>query len=415
LLERLQRSLVIFLVFWISLIPHNPTPTNSLAFVRILLLIGFFLLLLQKRKAIFKLSDAPLWILLATFALNLFFTQDKRMALQMYLDLSLPLLIVYYLVGENFQGKRFFFLAGAISWASSLVALLGVWELLFVSNPIYSHLMDNPYYARYVTGFVRPVSTQLNPSPLGSYLLGCLPFNFLMFRVVKGFSRFMAGAGLVTVFVVLIFTFSRGAFSALMALVIIYLFIKKKYIGLLLVGVSLSALLLFASNLPYPFSRLSREGIIGPEGSGLLSDYRMERYRIAYRMLKDHPFTGIGFWHFKLRFEEYDINKHRLQMETMIADNTHLTILSEAGTIGFLGFIIFVFCSFKKGLKSYRKRENLSALVALMSFLGIFFNMGGYELFYWPGPYFCFCLAAGCIEAQFRNDTNKAGLKLPTR
>jgi len=411
LLERLQKGLIILVVFWFSLIPHNPIPSNSLLFVKILLLTGFSLLWWQKRKTIFKSSDAPLWLLLAAFALNLFFARERRVALNMYLDLSLPLFLLYYLVGENFQGERFFFLAAALSWASSLVALLGVWELLFVSNPIYAHLMDNPYYSRYVTGFVRPVSTQLNPSPLGSYLLACLPFNFLVFRITKGPFRFMAGAGLVTVVTVLIFTFSRGAFLALMALVIIYLFLKKKYMSLLSVGILLSALLLFGSRLPYPFARLSREWIIGPKGSSLLSDYRMERYRMAYRMLKDHPFTGIGFEHFRIRFKEYSIYRHRFQLETMIADNMHLTILSETGAIGFLAFLVFIFYSFKKGLKSYREGKNLPALAALMSFTGIFFNMGGYELFYWPGPYLCFCLAAGCIEAQFRSDTNKAGLK----
>jgi O-antigen ligase len=407
--------LIILVVFWFSLIPHNPIPPSSLLFIKILLLIGFSILWVQKRKAIFKLSDMPLWIFLAALLVNVFFAQKMRTALNTYLDLSLPLFLVYYLVGENFQGRRFLFLACVISWASSLVALLGVWELIFASNPIYVHLIDNPYYARYVEDFVRPVSTQLNPSPLGSYLLACLPFNILLFRIKKGAARFLAGSGVVLVIAVLIFTFSRGAFLALMTMAIMYLFLKKRYLALLLAVLSLSALLFSASNLPYPLSRFSNEWIIGPKGTSLLSNYRMERYRMAYRMLKDHPFAGIGLEHFRIRFKEYAISTFRLQREVMIADNMHLTILSETGTIGFLGFLIFVFYSFKKGLKGYWKENNLYALTALMSFAGIFFNMGGYELFYWPGPYLCFCLAAGCIESQFRSDTNKAGLKLPTR
>ena len=402
---------IILLLIWISFFP-SPVQQNYRLVIKLFLALGFIIVLIKKRASIFKLDDFPLWIFLVAIGINVLFAQEKDIAFRTYLDLALPMFLIYYLVSDGFSSEvKFNLLAKVICVLSILVALGGIFEAVFAFNLLYEHFMDNPYYPRYITGFVRPMSTQYNPAVLGSYLLGCLPFGFFLFKREKNFFKFLGAAGIVLNIVVIILTFSRGVFLGLIAMIIFYLFTQRKYYLITRFFIILLTFILVCSYLPYPFNRFGID-MFTLENRGIMSAYRFDRCIMAKNMLKDYFLTGLGFQHFRIRFYEYYSGRYPVSYEFMIADNMYLTILAETGILGFLAFFVFILALFKKWLaqfkmSKYASHRKLQLLMVFSAFFGLLVNMGSYELFYWPNPYLYFCILAGCIGAICRNRKEK--------
>ncbi|TAM43268.1 O-antigen ligase domain-containing protein [bacterium] len=301
-------------------------------------------------------------------------------------------------------GKNFDLLAKTICVCSILVSLGGILEFIFAYNPIYEHGMVNPFYKRYISsGIVRPMSTQFNPVVLGTYLLGSLPFNFILFKQNKSFFRFLGGLGAVLNIVIMILAFSRGVFLGLIMMITFYLLIQKKYRSLIIFFIALLLFVLLNSFLPYPFNRFGYGQLIA-ENRGILSGYRFTRWGMTWHIIRDHPLVGLGFQHFRIRFYEFFPFKFSVPHEFMIADNMYLTILAETGVIGFAGFLLFVFSLLIKGFKRLKKLQAMPAdklrlILILSAFLGLLVNAGAYEIFYWLNPYIFFCIIVGLIRA----------------
>lgn len=437
-------SSVVVLFIWISFFPAPVQETYYFA-TNIFLGFVFLTLLLIKRVSIFRVKDYPLWIFITAIGINILFAQQKNIAIKTYLNLAIPMFAIYYVVSKCFSSeKRLYLLAKTICLSSIIVSLIAILESLFAFNPIYQHLIKNPYYLKYITGFVRPMSTQLDATALGGFLLGCLPFSFILFKKTTLFSKLLGATGIVLNTVVIILTLSRGALSGLIVIIALYLLVEKRYwlatIFLIIVFTSSTAF----SYLPYPFSKLGIGGIVSNTISpkerlnmpgikpmieerslakaynfdefgrnwiyedSIFSNYRLERLSMALRMLKDHPFKGLGFQHFRIRFYEYYSYKQKIPYDIMIADNMYLTILAETGIIGFLGFFIFIFSLFRKGWMKFNELSDNPGrkwllMAGLMAFMGLLINMAGYELFYWINQYVFFCIITGFISASSNN------------
>ncbi|MCM8824029.1 MAG: O-antigen ligase family protein, partial [Candidatus Omnitrophica bacterium] len=361
-----------------------------------LIFLLFLFSLLFSKKIIFKISDFPLWFLLLAWSINIFSASEKLLAFKTYLDLVIPLVCIYYLTGGNSSTeKSLYLLAKIISVVSTIVALGGIFEVLFAYNPLYEKWIDNYFYKRYITGFVRPMSTQFNPAPLGTYLVGSLPFSFFLFKCQKRFSRFIGIIGIILGTVVLILTFSRGAFLGLVSMITTYFLIRKRYKSMLIFLMIIVIIILGTVNLPYPLNRFGMNLLIGQ--GGIASSFRMERIFMTIRILTRYFLTGIGFQHFRIRFYEFYQLKYNVPYEYMIADNMYLTLLAETGIIGFLAFFIFIFSILKRGiLKLAILKDNPNMhfylTMVILSLIGFLVNMAGYELFYWPNQYLHFCI-----------------------
>ena len=395
---------IIVLFIWASLFPQSIQERFQLA-IKVFLILVFLIILVKKRTALLKFTDYPLWIFLIAISVNVLFAQQKDIALRTYLDLAIPMFTIYYLTSEVFSYKRSFdFLIKTISMASIIISLGGILESLFAFNLLYDHFIDNPYYQRYISGFVRPMSTQFNPAVLASYLLGCLPFNFILIKQSKSLFRLLGGLGIVLNITVIILTFSRGAFLGLIAMAIFYLLVQRRLFSLGVLVLTLVTLIFVSSHFPYPLNRLSPEWLVGSRGTSILSSYRIERYIMTQRIFVEHPFVGLGLQHFRLRFYDFFPGKTTIPYEIMIADNMYLTILAETGLIGFIGFFMFIIYLLQKSLVRLKALRYVAEargqlLSILMSFIGLLVNLGGYEVFYWPNPYIFFCIIVGLINA----------------
>jgi O-antigen ligase len=410
MLKRLDLSaaVIILLFLIISFIPV-PLLQQRHIFIKILLGAAFLSFAIKERRGIFKSADFPLWFFLAAISINIFFAKEKGIASGTYADLAIPMFVIYYLLSDRALAKdKFYLLAGIISMASIAVSVIAIFEAVFAFNPIYEYLIENPFYRRYVVDFVRPVSTQFNPAVLGSYLLGCLPFNLFLFKkasVRMPFMRFLGGMGLILCTVVMILAFSRGVFLAFIAMVLFYFIAQKRYRAVVMVFAALLVFGFTCFHLPYPFNRF------GPGmtnwGDSVFSDYRFTRCAMAGEMLKDNPLTGIGFQHFRIRFNEYYTGEYKVPHEFMIADNMYLTMLAETGLIGFSAFFIFISFILIRGWRRFAARKDFKMLILLCAFIGLLVNMAAYELFYWPNQYMFFCILAGLIAAFCGKEENE--------
>jgi len=406
----------IILFAWISFFPE-PIQGQYSIYTRIFLSVFLLFLMLNKQyqKHLFSLRDRPLWLFLICLSVGMVPAIDKNLALRTYFYLAITFFLVFYIgKGLFVSEKDRITICVIICICSGLVAFIAILELYFGKNIIYENFIANPFYVRYVKHYPRPMSTQFNPAVLGSYLLGCLPFSFGLLK-----NKYLRLLGILTSIlcvIVIFLTFSRGVFLGLLALLFFYLWkIHKK--RLFFTSIVCLAILMAACSFSKNSNlyRLGFKRMVSGSYDSVVSEYRLTRLKMTFRILKNYPFIGIGFNHFRLRFKEYcdkkDINE---LYEFMIPDNMYLTFLAETGIVGTTGFLAFICILLKRGLKQLRKSEDEDKkkilVIAISAFIGLLVNMGAYELFYWNNPYILFCLIcgfiAGVVEGRPRLNEN---------
>ncbi|MDP2941259.1 MAG: O-antigen ligase family protein [Candidatus Omnitrophota bacterium] len=406
-----QYPKIILTVLFFAAISFLPQTAHDRYGLYIRLFLGCFVFFLacrrEYRAQLFSPQDWPLWLFLASFAAGIINAADRSLSLRTYFPILITFASTFYI------GKSVFLLPQdrvvmkrLICICATVVAIIGLLELYYRKNIIYEKFLENYFYARYISGQPRPMSTQGNPAVLGTYLLCCLPFCLDLAKNRKLYLKILGAFAFLICLAVMILTFSRGVFVAFAAMGIFYLWQsgRKKlllvFFGMLVVFIAFNSFQK-AGNL----KRFSFHGLISGSGDSMFSDYRLNRINMSLKMLRDYPLCGIGLNHFRLRFKEYCLpNEKKILYEFMIPDNMYLTFLAETGIIGLSGFLVFIITIFVRGLKKYNKlgesEEKASLLVALAALVGILVNMGAYELFYWADPLMLFSLLCGSLSAK---------------
>lgn len=413
--EYLKIACVVILFAWVSFFPL-PIQEQYGVYTRIFLGIFLLILILNKRhlRYLFGFQDWPLWLFVVFLSAGTVSAINRNVALTTYTYLTINLFLLFYI------GKALYcyeedraFISIVICICSCLVALIGILELYFGKNILYENFIANPYYERYAKDTPRAMSTQFNPTVLGSYLLGCLPFNLYFLRHKSLYLRIGGILSVLLCTTVIILTSSRGVFLGLIALLIFFLLIRgaKKYLTIFI-----SFLILFiifsSCQKDIKLNRFGYQKMIFGINDTIISEYRFARINMTLKILKEHPFFGIGFNHFRIRFNEYyDKKGERELYEFMIPDNMYLTFLAETGVIGTSGFLIFLYFLIKDGLRQLRRSNDnttsLMLLVVMSSLIGLLVNMSAYELFYWSNPFMFFCLICGFIKGFIFSNLNE--------
>lgn len=410
--KRLAIAGLLLLLFWISFFPRPVQNTYPLV-TRVGLALAVAALLAARRGRIFGRSDWPVWVFALSLIPGALAADLAPVSVRICLDLLLPAILVTYLVSGTVSDPKVFKLAAVVLCTmSAVVALGGLGEVFFGQNPLYRHFLENPYYRGYIAGAVRPMSTQFNPAALGGYLLASLPFHILLFREAKTLPlRLITGAATGLVALVLVLTFSRGACLGLAVSWIFYLTVTDRWRKALVYAL-LILLVFAAASLPgSPFRRL---GMYYLGRGGVVSDYRLNRAEIAWRMFRDHPLIGVGYEHYRIRFGEYDLVEDSTPHKNMIADNMYLTILAETGLVGSTGFLVLAVWLLLGACRRLRRLSRpppaeLRLALCTMALIGLLVDMAGYELFYWPSQYLQLLFIVGCMTALFRAVPPAAG------
>jgi len=254
----------------------------------------------------------------------------------------------------------------------------------------------------------RMMSTQIHPAPLGTYFVAIFPLSIALFlkeknRLLRSFAIFY----IAIIFIGINLTFSRGAFlGAFVSILIMVIFLsKRKKEIFVLLSILIFAMIILISSSSYlsgyfSFWRYSFGGLT-------LKIYylrKIERFIMMLRMIKEHPFFGVGFGHFRVFFDSYTTNLASVySYDGKIADCMHITFLAETGLLGFGSFLIFVISLLKKvsiSLKLTSSYEDKLFLLCFLSgfsaILAIFLT---YDVLYWIAPSYLFWSYAGILSS----------------
>lgn len=269
------------------------------------------------------------------------------------------------------------------------VGIVAAFEIISGRNILYEFVVPNTFYVRYTRHATRPMSTLYNPVIAGSYYAGCLPFAFYFIdrkgAAARLFGRIVFCLGVAVIF----FAASRGVFLGLIAALLCYFVCRKKIFAAAALCGAVLLLVAGASFIRHPALRQFSFGklVIGSQDS-IVSQFRIDRVAMAFRILKDHPVAGIGPGHFRFRFYEYarPPKEALVPYELMIPDNMYMSLVSEAGGLGIIGFVALYAYVISAAGRRYFSDKDPARLIILSGLTGLLVNMAAYDLFYWHTP-----------------------------
>ena len=184
-------------------------------------------------------------------------------------------------------------------------------------------------------------------------------FSFYLTHL-KGFKH---SFGFILCIITNLLTFSRGGIVALILVVILYIiladFLKK--VKMILIAL-LCLVVIYAA---CSFMQIDLNQIISSRINDFSSDKgsgRFELWEQAINYFMSHPLLGIGAFN----FSDYYAFEHN---EKLYVHNTYLEILVEAGIIGFLFYLSFLFLFIIKLFKTKLHNKEPFIILTLFSFL----------------------------------------------
>lgn len=343
-------------------------------------------------------SDWPVWLLAAALAAGLVNATNQTLALRVYGHMVLVLVVFFY-AGKIFMSEPGHWrgICLTIASLSAVVALYGLLENAFGVNLLYEGLLDNPYYERYRLQN-RPLSTQFNPAPLATFLLLSWPFAAFLVRKPDRLPRKLGYVSVVLVLSCLFITFSRGALLGLIVVIALGMILRKRFKELRLAILVVAVMIGIATLLPYPANKYGIRGFFGVTGA-MSSSKELIAIRMTGRMLRDHPWVGIGHVGFRLSFDEY-YPEDAPPLHFNHADNAYLTLAAENGLTSVLALLIFSAFLLRRALLAYRAADGAHRAMAeatLLALIGLTCNALGYNLFSWTAPWMYSCLLFGFV------------------
>jgi O-antigen ligase len=250
------------------------------------------------------------------------------------------------------------------------------------------------------TGLMRNGGTIGVPNVAGAYLsilLACAVS--LLFTNPGRAHKWLAMAVLGFGGVALIFTFSRGAWIALIvALTVICYSVWHRR------GLSLKvpiAVLVVSTLLYLPFHSLISQRLFGDDKGS--AEVRIPLMKLAYRVIADNPVRGVGTNNFAVAMDRYLTPEFR-HTWLFTVHNKYLLILAETGIGGLLAYLAFLLGTARTGWQCWKLQEPLLSPLALGFVGGIVGNMvhQAVDVFHIRAIQELLWLVAGLLTAMYR-------------
>lgn len=276
------------------------------------------------------------WIVLAfmLYALVRYLTADiEYVARQEFLQVMVFGFLFLAAINNLRGAEEISFIAGTLIAAGTLSAGYAVAQFMHGSNVVWNEL--SPYAGR-------ASGTYISPNNLSCLLALLLPLAlaYLLVGKVNVVTRILLGYATVAMLAGLAVTFSRGGYIAAAAGIILLLAIllghgnHRLKAGLLLVillaggGFAVSHYL--SKNVTYMRRVQTAEGNVMVIDSS--ADSRLQLWRVAGQMWREHPWFGVGPAHFDYRFREY--RPETMQGRPDRVHNDYLNLLADWGAAG---------------------------------------------------------------------------------
>lgn len=309
------------------------------------------------------LNDFPLLLLFSAFWLTCFFAQNIPVSIVGGLLFTLQVSI-YLIVRVYLRGQRSFDTIKILLFTGFIVSLVGIYQYFFLADPIPAAWMDSNIYSDVHT---RVFSTLYNPNVLGSYLVLIIALTLGTIGTAEGSRSVKLFVILLAAYFCLFFTFSRGAWMAmLISVVALFLFYRQKKTILFI----FAALALFS--IP-EYNHIINRMNIHLFQADASSSTRMLIWQGAWKIIENNWLTGVGLGNFSLALAHYLPVK---SFQIFHAHNTYLHLLAETGILGFISAAIFYATTVRKAYHVYAKSANqqvanlgLAILVAMLGLL----------------------------------------------
>ncbi len=236
-------------------------------------------------------------------------------------------------------------LAVALTLAGSLVSLYGLYQYLVgvEMDAAWLDVANNPDIR------ARIYSVFYNPNILAEYLVMLIPISVGLFWYNKKLGKKVLFLGTsLLMSLALVLTLSRGGWLGFAFSAFVFVLLVEKRLLLSVIPLSLLGLYFLPQTI---VNRILSIGNLSDSSNA----YRLKIWSITGDIIRDNKAIGIGFGHlpFKQTFETYIRT-----MPARHAHNTFLELTAELGLIGLLVFLIFLFVTFKYGIKILNKSED---------------------------------------------------------
>lgn len=296
---------------------------------------------------------------------------------------------------------------GTLVTSGTVVAIIGVVQYLAgaVSNKAW---LDTDYFYD-IKG--RVVSVFDNPNILSIFLVMILPFSlYMLLKAYTGRAKLLGLISVVSIILCTVLTWSRGAWIAAIASVVVFLLMySKKTLRYILLGVFFVP---FGSFF-LPNAVVRRFASIGDIADSSTM-YRVYTWKGSLRMLGDYFFSGIGYG--MNAYQEIYPQYAYAGIES--AEHSHslfLQIIIGTGIIGLIAFAIVLFLFTQMNLEYIKDTKDTSgrliviaALCSVMASLvfGLFdytwYNYRIFFIFWTVIAIACACVRIGREEERRR-------------
>lgn len=196
-------------------------------------------------------------------------------------------------------------------------ALNALAVLRYPSGQVLRYIEDDP------TKAMRAIGTSVDPNVLGGVLIvGTVLTLSLLLSAEKRWLQWALGVVAGTMVLGIILTYSRSAFVGLAAGLGLMVLLRRP--RLMWLGLALLAVLML---LP-PMQAYANRLIEGFRGDDLATQMRFGEYKDAFRLIRRHPWIGVGF-------------SGTAEIDTYLGvSSVYLLIAEEMGLIGLAAFIV---------------------------------------------------------------------------
>lgn len=210
-----------------------------------------------------------------------------------------------------------------------------------------------------------------HPMTFAGYFCIYLPVLLVCFldKEVSGKWQPYAGVAFLLGCVALIFNATRGAW---LALVPVILFILGYYLHKhsKLAVLCLAFFIIAGAGLSQYGAFVNRVATITSTQFQSNTE-RLLIWQSAYNMFKDHPVLGVGLGQYKDNYQNKYISPKAKEPLLGHAHNNFLQMLAENGLVGFVGFAALLVCFIGYSLRKFFKEHNIYYLMVSMSALAL--------------------------------------------
>jgi len=394
------RFFLYLLVFWL---PYSPAVIESC--------VGISLILWLIKRSLLKTFkpqtttlNGPIAFFLFACLVSLWGSFHPEQSTRGFLTKTLEWFIVYFLAVEVFtQKKHITTVLVILSITSLATAFDGIIQYYVTGRDIFMGRIiprEDPIARSGATAAFKHANI------LGAYLTFVIPLMLAaVFCFSKRYMKFLAGFTVVMSLWLLLITFSRGAWLAVMGGSLLSLWMVQRKI--FFAGASVFLIIIFSGFIFLSPQTKSTLRVTTENLSNSLS-YRLGLWEDSWKMIQDKPAFGHGLNTFMPLFQEYR-RKYldKFDFGPTYAHNSFIQLTVETGLVGLAGFMWILLRLFKNVIAQITQiRHNNPSKILLTSLIagvfGFLIQSGVDTNFYSLQPSVLFWLMAGILIAQQR-------------